>query len=569
MRTATHILLPALTAIILCGSSCNGGNNPSLDNAERIIASRPDSALHLLQAIRPREIDSDADRARYALLYSKALDKNYIDVDSDSLIVEAVEYYDRYGCDRDRAEAYYYLGRIYENARSTQLAIDAFIKAEHHAEATDAEYLKGLIYEHIGMHYNAQHDFDRAIEKLLLAADNYRKACADNCLPSAYINLMKSYMMNDDVGNAFEYLGKTRNLAEQRRDTSLLLCTALYHANFLNRKLDSPESALEVLQSAYDKYGIAQPPIDHCAALSTIYLQIGDIDSARRCAERCMSQRLSPNMRMGGLRLMSQIALAARDLDSYARYTAMYDTLRDSTYAVEKSAYLQHADRLQRMQHLRNQNETLHDRLDVQYRTYLYILAALAAAIVILIFAVRRKRAQLQAARQSAAEIEMQCKRLIHMHDTISTDNNSLSAMIDERTAMLRDIMQLAGNNRSNAEKFLAEFKRYIKSSECHGATAIFRAVAESHQPGILQYVAGRYPELTDDDIDLYSLICGGCSVDILCLIYDNTAKYMYNKRAALRKKLQLRDGDCSIQLHFEQMVADFNAEHITQNKSA
>lgn len=571
MRTTTHILrLLAAAAVMSWSASCRCDSGmPALDNAERIIMSQPDSALHILQSIPKTAITSDAERARYALLYSKALDKNYIDVACDSLIIDAVEYYDRYGDNISLAESYYYLGRIYENAGSAQLAIDAFVKAEHYAEDSEACYLKGLIYEHIGVYYNAQRDFGQAITKLRLAADNYRKAEADNCLPSAYVNLMKSFMMNNDVGNAFEYLGKTRNLAEQRRDTSLLLCTALYHANFLNRRLDAPESALEVLRSAYDRYGVSQPPVDHCAALSTIYLQMGNIDTARLYARRCMSQRLSPGMRLGGLRLMTQIELAARDIDAYADYVSRHDALRDSIYAVEKGAYIQNIDRSHYIQCLKERNETLLGKIAVQNRICIAISLLLVLIIIAAVVAIRRKHLRLQSARRLAADIEMQCKRLIHTYNALNADNNSLCAMVDERTAMLRDIMQLAGNNRTDAEAFLAEFKRYIKSGDKHSATAIFRSVIESRRPGILQYIATRYPELNGDDIDLYSLICGGCSVDILCLVYDNTVKYMYNKRAALRKKLQLRDGDCSIQLHFEQMTADFNSVHITSEKSA
>lgn len=571
MRTATHILLPLAAAIFIlwCSSCRDRCGNPSLDTAERIIASRPDSALSILRSISVHSLDTDADRARYALLYSKALDKNYIDVACDSLIIGAVEYYDRYGDDRRRAEANYYLGRIYENARSTEQAIDAFVRAEHYAENIDEPYLKGLIYEHIGIYYNAQRDFDRAIGKLRLAVDNYLAAEAADCLPSVYINLMKSYMMNDDVGSAFEYLGKTRTLAEERCDTSLLLSAALYHSNFLNRRLDSPEAALEVLQSAYDKYGIEQPPADHCAALSTIYLQIGDIGSARRCAECCLSQRLAPTMRIGGLRLMSRIELAARDIDSYARYIAMYDALRDSIFTVERSAYIQNVDRSHYIRQLKHRNEALHATVARYKRIGIAVSIVLIVTVIAAIFVLRRKHLRLQSARQSAADIEMQCNRLISMYDRVNDDNNALRVSIDGHIATLRDIMKLAGNNRFDAEAFMSEFKRYVKSDDEHGAVAVFRNIMESRHPGILQYITARYPQLNDDDIDLYSLICGGCSVDILCLIYDNSSKYMYNKRAALRKKLLLRDGDSSIQLHFEQMIADFDNSRITSRNSA
>ena len=53
----------------------------------------PDSALQLLKTIDSKHLVTKEGKARYALLYSQALDKNYIDVTEDSLINIAVEYY--------------------------------------------------------------------------------------------------------------------------------------------------------------------------------------------------------------------------------------------------------------------------------------------------------------------------------------------------------------------------------------------------------------------------------------------------------------------------------------------
>lgn len=57
-----------------------------LSRAETLLQDAPDSALNILQSIEPDKIRKDRIRAEYALLYSMALDKNYIMVESDSLI---------------------------------------------------------------------------------------------------------------------------------------------------------------------------------------------------------------------------------------------------------------------------------------------------------------------------------------------------------------------------------------------------------------------------------------------------------------------------------------------------
>ena len=62
-----------------------------LDEAEALLQNKPDSALTILQQLKSE--GSQAEQAKYALLYSEALDKNHIKATNDSLIRRAWEYY--------------------------------------------------------------------------------------------------------------------------------------------------------------------------------------------------------------------------------------------------------------------------------------------------------------------------------------------------------------------------------------------------------------------------------------------------------------------------------------------
>ena len=120
----------------------------------------PDSALIILRSLDAAELDTDADRAKYSLLYSQALDKNHIDIKSDSLISYAVEYYDRVGDDANSAKAYYYLGCVYENADDFYAAARAYVEAKNYVHAVDDDYLRGLIYFRMGALYDWQCNID-------------------------------------------------------------------------------------------------------------------------------------------------------------------------------------------------------------------------------------------------------------------------------------------------------------------------------------------------------------------------------------------------------------------------
>lgn len=83
-----------------------------LDNAEECIEQFPDSSLNILNTLEISRISNQAEKARYALLKSMALDKNYIDVTSDSLTSIALAYYKKHGSADEKLKAYYYNGKV-------------------------------------------------------------------------------------------------------------------------------------------------------------------------------------------------------------------------------------------------------------------------------------------------------------------------------------------------------------------------------------------------------------------------------------------------------------------------
>lgn len=131
--------LASYLTVILCSLSCNVAGDDAaaqLESAERLMETAPDSSLTILKSIdrnamKPRKLS-----ARFALLYSMALDKNCIDIASDSIIAPAVAYYKNHGNADDRLKTCYYWGRTAMNAGEYEDAISRFILAEQYVEDT-------------------------------------------------------------------------------------------------------------------------------------------------------------------------------------------------------------------------------------------------------------------------------------------------------------------------------------------------------------------------------------------------------------------------------------------------
>lgn len=186
------LLLLALALLVSCGSGLRSRTVAALDDVETYINERPDSALMVLRALDSTAVRGRALRARMALLHSMALDKCYIDLQTDSILAPAVSYYGRRGTPDEKLRTQYYLGRLQYNAGEYREAIVTYTEALALTDrATDYKYI-GFVNQAIADTYAATYQesesfpyLDRAYEAFLQVPDSvlakltlYKKARA-------------------------------------------------------------------------------------------------------------------------------------------------------------------------------------------------------------------------------------------------------------------------------------------------------------------------------------------------------------------------------------------------------
>lgn len=134
--------------ILLVGlSACyHSYSSRQLDAAESVVQTQPDSALLILTRMDTTLLAIPREKARFSLLYSMALDKNYIDTTDLRVIAPAIEYYERKGSAREKMLAWYYQGRIQFNAREDTDAMNSMLHALSESRRCDAGRYTGLIY---------------------------------------------------------------------------------------------------------------------------------------------------------------------------------------------------------------------------------------------------------------------------------------------------------------------------------------------------------------------------------------------------------------------------------------
>lgn len=147
-----------------------------MDRAELVMNENPEQAYGLMSDIDPHSISGRAIQARYALLYTEAQYKNYINETSDSLIMIAVRYYSNHNNTFYRFLSYYYLGCIYSNSKQYVDAILALTQAERLANEIPDGYYTGLLYSQIGNVFFDSFDYQRAKDYYNKAKYNYDSA---------------------------------------------------------------------------------------------------------------------------------------------------------------------------------------------------------------------------------------------------------------------------------------------------------------------------------------------------------------------------------------------------------
>ncbi len=197
----------ALTfSILICVLTFCGRNqtvNESLDRAESCMSTSPDSALAILESIDSLHFDSRSQNARYALLKSIALDKNYIDRTDDSLINIAVDFYRHRHNAPYKFKSYYYQARVYQNAGQMDKAMESLVCAEHIRSTKISSEDRSRLHIAKSQILTSRYDYsDNLISELKLVESYSLKAGKRNNYVSSLLDQARAYIIRNNFNDA-------------------------------------------------------------------------------------------------------------------------------------------------------------------------------------------------------------------------------------------------------------------------------------------------------------------------------------------------------------------------------
>ncbi len=238
MKREKNILFILTILLLLACTACYRSTRhvtEHLSQAEELIWTAPDSALHLLESISASRHLTGKEQADYALLLSLAQYRCYIPVSSDSLINLAIEYYkDKNDADKKGA-AFYVKGCILEEyCKDIPNALLAYKEAETCIPDMNEKQYVARIYSSLGYINKKSFHFEPAKEY-------YQKAVQANidgkdtvAYASNLLNLSTLYYTLHQADSANRCINTLIDIADSLNDLDLQV--KIYN-NIANRKI--------------------------------------------------------------------------------------------------------------------------------------------------------------------------------------------------------------------------------------------------------------------------------------------------------------------------------------------
>ena len=518
-----------LAAFLFC-SFCERATVSNLRLAEDIISSYPDSALSILRTISPTNLKSRKTEAQYALLMSAALDKNYIDISSDSLILRAVNYYSKHGSPKEKMLSWYYEGICLKNAGELIPSMLAFEKAENEATHLEEWLYSGLIYRNKAALFNVSNNSAAAIDNWKKAIICFEKANADLYRAYAELSLAIDYSNESNFSIADSLINNLINTSPDNR--SLLVNCYLRKAGLLVKEDIDPEQAIELFRKV---------PISRFAALDYGYLaQAFEMTGSRDSSDYWLEE--------GYRRFRSDKEVATLDyMKAYVEKRRK--NFQEAFYLVDHAASVQ--DSVTRVLLHQSVSSALQDyykddaaikqaeiRVMREQRSFGIVLSLLVVSVMMLI-ARSRTRQKDRVIKEQMARLALEEK---------------------ERELLNRDKAHLVGSLFSEKVDHLDQLcESYFKSEEGVGQTLVFKQVKElgtkirkdeglfislekdldRYCDGIMSKLRSQVPRIKGENLRVIMLFFAGFSYEtVLIILNKNSIESLKTARSRFRKEI-------------------------------
>ena len=502
-----------------------------LDQIESVLWTQPDSALAMLQedSVLAKSY-SLKDFARYSLLMSAALDKNYIDVRSDSIIRYAVDYYADKKKSKYQYLANYYHGLVLKNMGAYPAAVVALEKAGNDALSCEDYLYAGLSLRNKAVIFTLMGNSVAAIECQQQAICSFKKIQDKRYLHYSMFGLATEYLNNQDLPNAKKVLTQLDTIS---LNLSLRHQCNLRLASVLAREGGQSERVIKLYNSVPEKYFDV---IDY-GNLALAYERVGKKDSSdmwrqagyRKACDWTEEGTIDyMSSRIEALRHHYPEAYRLQSIATHVQDSLTRIRLKESANAALQDYYSQELQ----VQQQKTKTKT------VRYQAGMAILALIIALVISLSISAVRKRDDKY--RELLAGI--------HSNDNsirqLVKDNANLFGSALSGKLLYLDELSAEFSNADSEKAKDAVYKKYKEAvQQLKDNPDLFDDIEQSldrYCDGVIARFKSQFPDIKGDKLRLALLFFTGIPYKTAQLLFRNhSVDSMKTARRRLRQMIQ------------------------------
>ncbi len=544
--------LPILI-LTICLISCNGHSKhrETLSQVESYIEEKPDSALAVLEQINVSELPGKEEKAKYALLYSMALDKNFIDKTDFEVLQPAIDYYDDNGSATDKLRTYYYQGRIYQNMGNDALAMENFVNAVEEGVNSDDILTTARTYFAQSKIYYSLYEWDSFIESNKHAANLFQEAGVLNSYANCLIRIINGYTLKEDPENALLYIEECKRMLGTISSGRL----GDFYSSYLTYLIKYGEEQ-EIIKVIQDYMNAVPASKMDWLTIANSYIKIKRYDDALESVSQCSNDiEITSGLKYQAIisDIYQHLGRYKESLEAYQKYMAASDSadyavMRQDTKFVEERHQLE--------------LQTLTER-ESKKRVLLFA----AFCIILLLGIILWIRTRLKVNRMEKAIAEQEMERYRAMYEQMEEERDNLTNILAQNDELEPDVKTAVGKRLELLNKFFTAYitnnieidrKANKEMEELLANKDTFMistklAFAGSH-PKFIKYLEER--GLTEWEIKyccLYALGLKGKEVGTYIKMRSH-----YNNSGDVRKKLGINEHETNLGIYIRKLLKSF-----------
>lgn len=516
--------------------SCYQSHKRELDLAYTLAESKPDSALAFLNRINQGKL-SDEDMAKYALIYYMAQDKSGLDVDNDSLIRIAYDWYGNHQADSLYASSLYYMGKCFLLNDSMEQAKACLEKSYSISDSLHNLSLKCLaldklieVEEQLAP-YKAL-GYAKALVKMYDSMPNvsiYNKV-------AAHLSLGETFFSVDSLQQTLEEEEKAYRLAKQVDDRNLLSYVRQNLASSFE-EMGEKDSCLYYARQAYDL--TAANRFSCLLTLASAYISVDSINQAFRLLKQATPKTAED--RYSVFYVQSQAAMKAQDYKSAKSFSdSAYHYLED----MYRTALQGKADYYKSFLKKESERAKMQGKAEMQRWVFSLMAILFFVVIIFVLYVYESYKKQVKLRMEHEREVHLQKQQMqdkIHQEE-LSHKEVQLSVMrnyLQKKIDVVEKINSIAPN----------ENKHIVLSESDWDELEVF---LDSVENLFVKRLKQKHPNLSKADLRLMMLLRLKLSQKALASIYCISEKAIKQKLFLYKDKVGIKNEHFSLRNYIE-----------------